>query len=105
MFLRLVAKMSDRFLEQRINIKFCVKLGNNASDTYEMPSEAYGGETTKKSSVPEWHKPFKRGSEEGGRCQSYGNSTKSRQRDNYVRRKRAELCPNDRKKTTGKTYE
>jgi Leu/Phe-tRNA-protein transferase len=29
-FLRLVAKMSHRFLEQRMNIKFCVKLGNNA---------------------------------------------------------------------------
>jgi hypothetical protein len=32
-FPRLVAKMSDRFLEQRINIKCCVKLGKNASDT------------------------------------------------------------------------
>jgi len=31
-FLRLVGEMSDRFLEQRINTKFCVKLGNNASD-------------------------------------------------------------------------
>jgi hypothetical protein len=26
-FLSLVAKMSDRFLEQPINIKFCVKIG------------------------------------------------------------------------------
>jgi len=30
--------MSDRFLDQRINIKFCVKLGKNASDTYSMLS-------------------------------------------------------------------
>jgi len=29
-FLCLVAKMSDRFLEKRINIIFCVKLGKNA---------------------------------------------------------------------------
>jgi hypothetical protein len=28
-FLRLVSEMSDTFLEQRINIKFCVKLGKN----------------------------------------------------------------------------
>jgi len=32
-FLRLFAKMSDRFLEQRMNFKFCVKLGKNSSDT------------------------------------------------------------------------
>jgi hypothetical protein len=40
--------MSDRFLEQRNNIKFCVKLGKNASDTFAMLSEAYGGEAMKK---------------------------------------------------------
>jgi hypothetical protein len=43
--------VSDRFLEQRINIKFCVKLGKNASDTFEMLSVAYGGEAVKKSST------------------------------------------------------
>jgi hypothetical protein len=42
-FLRLAAKISDLFLEQRNNIKFCVKLGNNASGTCAMLSEAYGG--------------------------------------------------------------
>jgi len=48
--------MSDRFLEQRINIKFCVKLGKNASDTCAIPSEAYGAEVMKNSSAFEWHK-------------------------------------------------
>jgi hypothetical protein len=43
--------MSDQFLEQWINIKFCVKLGKNASDTCAMLSEAYEGEAMKKSSV------------------------------------------------------
>jgi hypothetical protein len=38
----LIAKMSDQFLEQRINIKFCVK----------------------KSSVSKWHKWFKEGLQE-----------------------------------------
>jgi hypothetical protein len=33
--------MSDQFLEQRINIKFCVTLGKNASDTFIVFSEAY----------------------------------------------------------------
>jgi hypothetical protein len=43
--------MRDRFLEQLINIKFCVKLGTNASDTCEMLFEAYGGEYMKRSNV------------------------------------------------------
>jgi hypothetical protein len=51
--------MSDRFLEQRTNIKFCVKLGKNASDTCAMLSEAYGGEAMKKSSAFDCHKRFK----------------------------------------------
>jgi hypothetical protein len=46
-FLRLIAKMSDRFLEQRINIKLRAKLGKNASDACAMLSEACGGETMK----------------------------------------------------------
>jgi hypothetical protein len=41
-------KMSNWLLQQCINIKFCVKVGMNASDTYAMISEAYGGEAMKK---------------------------------------------------------
>jgi hypothetical protein len=52
-FLCLVAKISDRFLEQQINIKFGVKSGKNAGDTYEKLSEAGGAEAMKYSSVPE----------------------------------------------------
>jgi hypothetical protein len=55
-FISLVVKTSDRFLEQEFNIKFCVKLGNNASDTCAMLSGAYGGEAMKKPSFSEWHK-------------------------------------------------
>jgi hypothetical protein len=51
MFLCIIAKMNNQTLKQQINIKFCVKLGENASDTCAMLSKAYGGETTKKSSV------------------------------------------------------
>jgi hypothetical protein len=45
--LRLVTKRNDRFLEQRINVKFCVKFGKNASDTCALHSEAYEGEAKK----------------------------------------------------------
>jgi hypothetical protein len=51
--------MSDRVLEQGIDIEFCMKLGNNASDTCAMLSEAYGGEAVKVSIVIEWQKRFK----------------------------------------------
>jgi hypothetical protein len=61
-FLRLVAEMRDRFLEQRINIKFCVKIGKDANDTCAMLSERYRGEAMKKSSVFEWHKRFRESS-------------------------------------------
>jgi hypothetical protein len=61
-FLGLVAKMSDQFLEQRNNVKFCVKIGNNANDTYAVLSGTYGGECMRKSNVSEWHKQFKESS-------------------------------------------
>jgi hypothetical protein len=43
--------MGDWFSEQQINIKFCVKLVKNVSDTYAVLSEAYEGEVMKKSGV------------------------------------------------------
>jgi hypothetical protein len=56
-------KLSDQFLEQQINIKFCVKLGKYASNTCALLSKAYGEEAMKKSSVSEWHMWFEEGRE------------------------------------------
>jgi len=64
--------MSDRFLEQRINIKFCVKLQKNASDTCAMLSEAYGGDAMRKSNVFVWHELFKEGRENVGDYEKSG---------------------------------
>jgi len=44
-------KMSDRNLDQWINIKFCVKIGKSASETLALLTVAYGGYTVKKLSV------------------------------------------------------
>jgi len=43
--------MSDLFLEKQSNIRFCVKLGKNASDTCAILPKAYGEEAMMKSSV------------------------------------------------------
>jgi hypothetical protein len=60
-----------------MDVKCCVKLGKNASDTCAMLSEAYEGEIMKKSSVSVWHKWFKEdrddveGDERGCRPESH----------------------------------
>jgi hypothetical protein len=56
--------MRDRLLEQRINIRFCAKLGKSASETLQTLTEAYGADAMKKSSVFEWYKRFKVGRED-----------------------------------------
>ena len=54
-------KMSDKKLEQRINIKFCVKIGKSASEKLALLTAAYGEYAMKKLSVFDWHRPFKEG--------------------------------------------
>jgi hypothetical protein len=56
--------MNDKKLEQRINIKFCVKIGKNASETLALLTLDYGEYVMKKSSVFEWHMLFKKGRED-----------------------------------------
>jgi hypothetical protein len=41
-------KMSDKNLEQRINTKFCVKIGKSTSETLALLTVAYGEYATKK---------------------------------------------------------
>jgi hypothetical protein len=57
-------KMSDKNLEQRINIKFCVKICKSASETSPLLTVAYGEYAMKKLSVFEWHWRFKEGQED-----------------------------------------
>jgi hypothetical protein len=52
--------MSDKILEQWINIKFCVKIGKSASEMLALLILAYEY-AMKKSSVSEWHRWFKEG--------------------------------------------
>jgi len=50
-------------MEQRVNIKFCFKLGKTATDTHEMLVRVYGGEVVTKKCVYEWFKRFREGKE------------------------------------------
>ena len=50
-------------LEERYAIKFCFKLGNNATETYGMFQTAFRPSCRNRASVFEWHKRFKEGRE------------------------------------------
>ena len=49
--------------EERYVIKFCFKLGKNATETYGMLQTAFGASCMNRASVFEWHKRFKEGRE------------------------------------------
>ena len=51
-------------LEQRINLKFCVKLGKIATETLKMLREIYGNSSMSWTKVFEWHKRFVEGRED-----------------------------------------
>jgi transposase len=53
-----VSSVLTAVMEQRVNIKFCVKLGKTPTETY-MLETVYGDEALSRSSVFEWIKRFK----------------------------------------------
>jgi transposase len=56
--------MSDKNLEQGINIKFCATIGKSANETLALLTVTYCEYAMKKSSVSEWHRQFKEGRED-----------------------------------------
>ena len=59
-------------VEQRVNVKFCVKLGTSATETYHLLKKVYGDECLSRTQVFEWFKRFKEGREEIGDDQRPG---------------------------------
>jgi len=57
--------MEKRNLEQRCAIKFCVKLNEIATETYEKLEMAYGEHTVSRTQVFRWHETFVDGRECG----------------------------------------
>ena len=58
-----ISKMQSDTLEELYAIKFCFKLGKNATETYGMLQTAFWGSCMNRASVFEWHKRFKQGME------------------------------------------
>ena len=55
--------MQSDTLEELYAIKFCFKLGKNATETNRMLQTAFGPFCMNRASVFEWHKRFKEGRE------------------------------------------
>jgi len=55
--------MEKRNLEQRSAIKFCVKLNENATESYEKLKRAYGEHALSRTRVFRWYKAFLGGRE------------------------------------------
>ena len=54
-----ISKMQSDTLEERYAIKFCFKLGKNATEMYGMLQTAFWLSCMNQASVFEWHKRFK----------------------------------------------
>ena len=59
----MISGSNEVTLEERYAIKFCFKLGKNATETYEMLQTAFRPSCINQASVFERHKRFKEGSE------------------------------------------
>ena len=62
-----ISKMQSDTLEERYAIKFCFKLGKNATETYRMLQAAFGVYCMNRASFFEWSKRFKEGMMRGVR--------------------------------------
>ena len=56
-----ISKVQSDTLEERYAIKFCFKIGNNATETYEMLQTAFRTSYMNRVSVFYWQKRFKEG--------------------------------------------
>ncbi|XP_011880667.1 PREDICTED: putative uncharacterized protein FLJ37770 [Vollenhovia emeryi] len=75
----------DRSVDQRYAIKFCVKLGKSATETFQLIQQAFRSDCLSKSQVLRWHKSFKEGREEVAEEPRSGRSSTSRIDENVIR--------------------
>jgi hypothetical protein len=69
----------DGKIDQRVCIKFCVKLGKSATDTLDVLREAFGEHSLSRTAAFEWHSRFKAGrvSVEDDECSGLPSTSKT----------------------------
>ena len=77
--------MDRQKFEQRCAIKFCVKLGESATVTYEKLQKAYGEHSLSRAHVFRWHKSFLEGREQVEDEPRAGRPSTSKTDDNVER--------------------
>ncbi|UYV82119.1 hypothetical protein LAZ67_21000950 [Cordylochernes scorpioides] len=75
----------ERSLEQRYAIKFCVRLGKNATETFHMLQKPFKDDCISRSQFGKWHKAFKEGREEVADEPRSGRPTTARTDENVDR--------------------
>jgi hypothetical protein len=71
--------------EQRLCIKFCVKLGRNGVETFEILRTAFGEQCLSHARIFEWHKRFKEAQDFVDDNPQSGRPTTSKTDDSVVR--------------------
>ncbi|XP_057662561.1 uncharacterized protein LOC130897628 isoform X5 [Diorhabda carinulata] len=84
-FCELCKPKMQRSLEQRYAIKFCVKLGKSATETFDMIKQAYPDVALARSGVFRWHQAFLEGREEVADEDRAGRPSTSTNTDNVTR--------------------
>ena len=69
-------------VEQRVNIKFLIKLGKSATETYNLLTEVYGDQCLSRTQVFEWFKKFKEGREYVGDDPKSGRPSTAKTQEN-----------------------
>jgi len=77
--------MSELELEQRVNIKFLVKLGKSGNEIREMLVQFYGDIAMKKTAVYKWVKRFSEGRESITDKERSGRLATSRTEENIAK--------------------
>ena len=77
--------MDQQKFEQHCAIKFCVKLGESTTVTYEKLQRAYGEHSLSKAQVFRWHRSFLEGREQVEDKPRVGRPSTSKTDDNVKR--------------------
>jgi len=84
-FVRCFTKMDRQKFEQSFVIKFCVKLDESATVTYEKLQRGYGEHSLSRAQLFRWHKSFLEGREQVKDEPRAGRRSTSKTDDNVER--------------------